>query len=92
MINENKTWGSKFIENLAADIRISFPNVKGYSVRNLKYMAKFAETYPDEEFVQTPSAQIPWGHTVVLLDKFSDSTVRNWYIEKTYKLSAGRSE
>ena len=58
MINERKTLGSKFIENLAADIRISFPNVKGYSVRNLKYMAKFAETYPDEEFVQTVSAQI----------------------------------
>ncbi len=77
MINERKTLGSKFIENLAADIRISFPNVKGYSVRNLKYMAKFAETYPDEEFVQTVSAQIPWGHAVVLLDKFSDSTVRN---------------
>lgn len=61
MINENKTWGSKFIENLAADIRISFPNVKGYSVRNLKYMAKFAETYPDEAFVQQAVAQIPWG-------------------------------
>ena len=92
MINERKTLGSKFIENLAADIRISFPNVKGYSVRNLKYMAKFAETYPDEEFVQQAVAQIPWGHTVVLLDRFSDSTVRNWYIEKTYKLSAGRFE
>ena len=38
VINEHKTWGSKFIENLAADIRIAFPNVKGYSVRNLKYM------------------------------------------------------
>ena len=83
VINEHKTWGSKFIENLAADIRISFPNVKGYSVRNLKYMAKFAESYPDEEFVQQAVAQIPWGHTVVLLDKFSDDTVRNWYIEKT---------
>ena len=66
VINEHKTWGSKFVENLAADIRISFPNVKGYSVRNLKYMAKFAETYPDEEFVQQAVAQIPWGHTVVL--------------------------
>lgn len=83
VINEHKTWGNKFIENLAADIRLSFPNVKGYSVRNLKYMAKFAETYPDETFVQQAVAQIPWGHTVVLLDKFSDSTVRNWYIEKT---------
>ena len=68
VINEHKTWGSKFIENLAADIRIAFPNVKGYSVRNLKYMAKFAETYPDEEFVQTVSAQIPWSHNAAILD------------------------
>ena len=75
VINEHKTWGSKFIENLAADIRIS--------VRNLKYMAKFAETYPDESFVQQAVAQIPWGHTTVLLDKFSDDTVRNWYLNKT---------
>lgn len=83
LINEHKSWGNKFIENLASDIRLSFPNAKGYSVRNLKYMAKFAATYPDEQFVQQAVAQIPWGHTVVLLDKFSDSTVRNWYIEKT---------
>ena len=47
IINEHKTWGNKFIDNLAADIKLEFPNVKGYSVRNLKYMAKFAETYPD---------------------------------------------
>ena len=44
-----------------ADIRIAFPESKGYSVRNLKYMAKFAETYPEREFVQQVVAQIPWG-------------------------------
>ena len=52
VINEHKSWGNKFIDNLAADIRIAFPESKGYSVRNLKYMAKFAEIYPDREFVQ----------------------------------------
>lgn len=83
IINEHKSWGSKFIENLAADIRTSFPEAKGYSVRNLKYMAKLAATYPSEEFVQQAVAQIPWGHTTVLLDKFSDDVIRNWYIEKT---------
>ena len=62
VINEHKSWGNKFIDNLAADIRISFPNATGYSVRNLKYMAKFAATYPDIQFVQTVSAQIPWSH------------------------------
>ncbi len=82
IINEHKSWGNKFIDNLAADLRISFPEAKGYSVRNLKYMAKFAATYQDIEFVQQAVAQIPWGHTVVLLDKFTDDTVRNWYIQK----------
>jgi len=42
IINENKSWGNKFIENLARDIKLEFPNSTGYSVRNLKYMAKFA--------------------------------------------------
>ena len=83
VINAHKSWGSKFIDNLAADIKISFPNATGYSPRNLKYMAKFAAEYPDIEFVQQAVAQIPWGHIVVLLDKFSDSSIRNWYIEKT---------
>ena len=83
VINEHKSWGNKFIDNLAADIKLSFPEAKGYSVRNLKYMAKFATTYDDEEFVQRAVAQIPWGHTVVLLDKISDSKIRNWYVEKT---------
>ena len=83
IINEHKAWGNKFIDNLAADIKIEFPNAKGYSVRNLKYMAKFAGAYPDEEFVQQVVAQIPWGQNIVLLDKIDDEAVRRWYIEKT---------
>lgn len=83
VINEHKSWGNKFIDNLAADIRISFPNATGYSVRNLKYMAKFAATYPDIQFVQTVSAQIPWSHNVALLDKVKDLDIRKWYMEKT---------
>lgn len=85
VINENKTWGNKFIDNLAKDIKLSYPNSTGYSVRNLKYMAKLAENYPDEEFVQQVVAQIPWGHNVILLDKFSDNTYREWYARETLK-------
>ena len=83
MINEHKAWGNKFIDNLAADIRVAFPESKGYSVRNLKYMAKFAETYPKRGFVQQVVAQIPWGHNIVLLDKVADANEREWYIEKS---------
>jgi predicted nuclease of restriction endonuclease-like (RecB) superfamily len=62
IINEHKSWGNKFVDNLARDIKLEYPDSTGYSVRNLKYMAKFALEYPDEQFVQTLSAQIPWSH------------------------------
>ncbi len=83
IINEHKTWGNKFIENLARDIKLEFPNSTGYSVRNLKYMAKFAAEYPDREFVQTVSAQIPWSHNCAIMDKIKDKDARIWYINKT---------
>ena len=85
VINAHKSWGNKFIENLAQDIKLEFPQSTGYSVRNLKYMAKFAAMYPDAEFVQQVVAQIPWGHNVVLLDKVADAEERNWYIEACRK-------
>ena len=83
VINEHKLWGNRFIDNLAIDIRIDFPESKGYSVRNLKYMAKFAETYPNREFVQTVSAQIPWSHNIAIIEKVKDPEQRIWYIQKT---------
>jgi len=83
VINAHKTWGNKFIHNLAADIHLSFPGATGYSERNLKYMAKFAAEYPNLEFVQTVSAQIPWSHNIAILEKVKEPEQREWYIQKT---------
>lgn len=83
VINEHKVWGNKFIENLARDIRLEFPEKKGFSERNLKYMAKFASIYPDREFVQTVSAQIPWSHNIAIMEKVKEAEERIWYIQKT---------
>lgn len=55
-------WGAKVIERLAQDLRAAFPDMKGFSPRNLKYMRAFAEAWPDAEFVQGVLAQLPWHH------------------------------
>ena len=57
VIIENSKWGSKFIDNLARDIKLEFPNATGYSIRNLKYMKKFAVMFSDEGIVQAALAQ-----------------------------------
>ena len=73
VINEYKTWGNKFIENLSYDIQVTFPERKGYSVRNLKYMAKFAARFADREIVQEVLAQITWYHHIALMDKVKNA-------------------
>ena len=55
-------WGAKVIERLAHDLRTAFPQMKGFSPRNPKYMRAFAEAWPDAEFVQAVLAQLPWYH------------------------------
>ena len=83
IILENSEWGNKFIDNLSIDLKLEFPNIKGFSIRNLKNMKKFAEEYSDFEFVQLVTAQITWTHNVLLLDKIKDIEIRKWYINET---------
>ena len=75
-------WGAKVIDQLSHDLRAAFPEMKGFSPRNLKYMRKFAQEYPEIEFVQEVLAQLSWYHHTTLLDKISDRENRVFYIKK----------
>ena len=74
-------WGSRVVARLADDLRAAFPEMKGFSPRNLLYMRAFAEAYPDEDFVLRVVAQLPWGHNQTLLNKLDDPALRRWYAE-----------
>ncbi len=78
---EQEGWGAKVIDQLSKDLQSAFPDMKGFSVRNLKYMRKFAQEYPDIAFVQGPLAQLSWYHTVTLMDKVPDKEIRLFYIK-----------
>jgi predicted nuclease of restriction endonuclease-like (RecB) superfamily len=84
-------WGAKVIERLAHDLRAAFPEMKGFSPRNLKYMRAFAEAWPDGEFVQQAAAQLPWGHNLVLLDKLPGPETRRWYAAKAIEHNWSRN-
>ena len=80
---QQQGWGAKVIERLARDLKAAFPDIKGFSARNLKYMRAFAEAYPDEQIVQQLVALIPWGHNVRILDAIKDITAKLGYVQKT---------
>lgn len=55
-------WGDKIIASLAKDLTIAFPEMKGFSSTNLKYMKRFAEENQDVSIGQQVVDQLPWGH------------------------------
>ncbi|MDE6548336.1 MAG: hypothetical protein K2L22_05000 [Muribaculaceae bacterium] len=74
-----------------------FPEDKGYSVRNLRYMRRFAENYPDfpilqvplaelaqgKDYVDVPLTTISWYHHISLLPKIKSDAERAFYILET---------
>ena len=84
-------WGTKVVDRLAHDLRTAFPDMKGFSPRNLKYMRAFAEAWPDEAFVQQAVARLPWGHNLMLLDKLPGPETRKWYAAKAIEHNWSRN-
>jgi predicted nuclease of restriction endonuclease-like (RecB) superfamily len=71
--------GTKVIDRLAEDLGRAFPDMRGFSPRNLEYMRRFARAWPGEEDVQQFAANIPWSHNCVLLDRVRKRRLRRWY-------------
>jgi len=84
-------WGAKVIERLARDLSDAFPEIRGFSSRNLKYMAFFAQHCPNGLFGQQPAAQLPWFHVVTLLTKLASPAEREWYAQQIVLLGWSRS-
>jgi len=84
-------WGAKVIDRLASDLRDAFPEMKGLSSSNLKYMRFFAQMCPDLRIGQQPADQLPWFHLVTLLTKVPGDAERAWYATQAGQQGWSRS-
>ena len=81
---EIKGWGNFIVENLSKDLKSEFPNMKGFSRRNLFYMKKFYNFYKSNfKKVQQLVAQIPWGHNILIISKSQNINEAIFYLNET---------
>ncbi len=76
---EQQGWGAKVIDRASADLQAAFPDMKGLSASNLKYMRFFAQECPKCTIGQQSADQLPWFHIVTLLTKIHEPDLREWY-------------
>jgi predicted nuclease of restriction endonuclease-like (RecB) superfamily len=81
-IQQVEGWGAKVVERLAVDLAQEFPEMTGWSYRNLLFMREFAGAYEDDEIVKQLVSQLPWGTNIVLMQRAKDPAARLWYARK----------
>lgn len=75
-------WGANVIDRISSDLKKAFPDMTGFSPRNIRYMKKFSYAWRDEAIVQQVVAKLPWGTNIVLMDKVATQQERIWYAGK----------
>ena len=93
ILSRQKTegWGARVIDRLSADLRETFPEMRGLSPRNLLAMKVFAREFPQAPIAQQPVAQLPWGHILQLMQKVKSPTNRLWYIRASTEYGWSRN-
>ena len=83
---DGQAWGSGFLERLSQDLRAEFPQVQGFSLRNLKYIRQWHSFWAAASIGQQAVAQltaIPWGHNLAIISKCRSHAEALYYVQQT---------
>lgn len=88
---QSEGWGAKVSEKLGNDLKSAFPDMKGFSPRNLRFMVQFTKEYPDPKIGKQLVSQIPWGHNILIMQRLNNNNERLWYVNQTIEKGWSRS-
>ncbi len=89
---QESAWGDGFLVQMSRDLQGEFPEMKGFSKRNLELMRQWYRFWAAEPAIaQQLVAQIPWGHNLVIISKTHDGDEALFYVQKTIENNWSRS-
>lgn len=85
------SWGDGFIVQMSRDLQEEFPNMKGFSLSNLKYMRQWYLYFEKSQQVVDQITQIPWGHNIAIITKIKNIEEAIFYVQKTIQNNWSRA-
>lgn len=84
---KNSQWGDGFLAQLSHDLMAEFPDIKGFSKRNLEQVRRWYSFWSDVPAIAKQAAsqlvQIPWWHNVVIVTKCKSTAEALYYVQST---------
>jgi len=92
---KSSVWGDGFLKQLSHDLMTEFPEIKGFSKRNLEQIRRWQLFWSEPNSIAKQAAsqlfQIPWWHHVVILAKCKNKAEALYYVQQTQTHGWSRS-
>ncbi len=88
---KKSSWGDKILQNISEDLKRAFPNMSGFSLRNIKYMRQWYKFYSIGQQAVAQIFQIPWGHNIHIISKSKTLEEALFYVQTTIQNNYSRA-
>jgi predicted nuclease of restriction endonuclease-like (RecB) superfamily len=92
---KQSAWGDGFLQQMSVDLQKAFPDIQGFSYRNLRYMKQWYLFWSENSIIWQQAVakmvQIPWGHNLVILSKIDNHEEALFYVQKTIENNWSRA-
>ena len=92
MIDQNVSFGDKYIDAIAKEIQDVFPGIKGFNRRGLYRMKQFYELYKDNSIVTPLLTQLSWSNHLLIMSGCKSNMEREFYMRLCIKEGYSKRE
>ena len=94
-LQQSSKYGDKITTKAAEFMKNNYPNIKGFTKRNIERMVQFYKTYKDDEIATPMVTQLSWTNNLLILSSskqieerhfYLQLAIKNKYSKKSYKL------
>ena len=84
-LRENSNYGDKITTKGSDFMKNNYPNIKGFTKRNIERMIQFYSTYKDDEIATPLVAQLSWTNNLLILSGAKSKEERHFYLKLSIK-------
>ncbi len=91
-LKENSNYGDKITTKASDFMKNSYPNIKGFTKRNIERMIQFYSTYKDDEIATPLVTQLSWTNNLLILSGAKSKEERYFYLKLSIKNNYSKRE
>lgn len=89
---ENGHYGDKITTKAAEFMKNNYPEVRGFTKRNIERMVQFYKTYRDDEIASPLVTQLSWTNNLLILSGTKSKEERHFYLKLAIKENYSKRE